>query len=74
MIQIQVYIWRNLNNRKYITFIEYVGDEKDIIPNLLILSGKQYLKKYFEQNNWDKNSIYLTISDFDYFNNEIGIQ
>lgn len=40
---------------------------------MLILSRKQYLKKYFEKNNLEDNICFI-ISNFGYFNNEIRVQ
>lgn len=63
---------RNSNNCKYIIFVEQVDHKKNIIPNMLILSEKQYLEKYFEKN-YLENDIYLVISNFSYSNNKIGV-
>ena len=61
------------NNREYITSVEYVSGRGDVIPNMLILSGKQHLKKYFEENDLEDN-VCLAVSGFGYFNDEIGVQ
>lgn len=63
----------NPNNYKYITLVECVGDGGDVISNMLILSGKQHLEKYFKENNVEDN-ICLVVSGFGYFNDEIGVQ
>lgn len=39
---------------------------------MLILSKKQYFKKYFEENNFE-NDLYLFINDFGYFNDKIRV-
>lgn len=61
------------NNCKYIISVEYVGSGDDIILNMLILSGKHYLEKYFEENNLEDN-ICLAISNFSYFIDGIEVQ
>lgn len=36
-------IWlyiKDPNNYKYITFIEFIGSRRDVLSNILILSGK----------------------------------
>ena len=40
---------------------------------MLILSGKQYLEKYFKKNDLEDN-VCFAVSDSDYSNNEIGVQ
>lgn len=60
------------NNWEYIKSIEYVSSEGDVIPNILILSGKQYLEKYLKENNLEDN-ICLAISNSGYSNDEIGV-
>lgn len=61
------------NNYKYITSIKCMGDGEDVIPNMLIFNRKQYLEKYFKENNLEDN-ICLAISDSDYSNDEIKVQ
>lgn len=61
------------NNREYITSVECVGGRRDVISNMLILSEKQHLEKYFEENNLEDN-VYLAVSDSGYSNDEIGVQ
>lgn len=61
------------NNQEYITSIECVVGGEDVLPNMLILSGKQYLQKYFKENNL-KDNVCLAVSDSGYSNDEIGIQ
>lgn len=60
------------NNWEYITSIKCVGVGRDILPNMLILNGKQHFKKCFKRNNLEDN-IYLAINNFCYFNNEIKV-
>lgn len=60
------------DNREYITSVECVGGGGDVLPNMLILSGKQHLEKYFEKNSLD-NNVCFAVSDFGYSNDEIGI-
>lgn len=59
------------DNREYITLVKCVGGKGDILPNMLILNGKQHLE-YFEKNNLD-NNVCFAVSDFGYSNNEIRI-
>lgn len=61
------------NNCEYIALVECVGGERNVIPNILILNGKQHLEKYFKENNLE-NNIYLAVSNSAYFNDEIGVQ
>ena len=63
----------NPNNWEYITLVEYVGGRGDILPNMLILSRKQQLKKYFEKNNL-KDNMCFAINDSGYSNDEIRFQ
>ena len=60
------------DNREYIILIEYVGGGGDVLPNMLILNGKQYLEKYFAKNDL-KDNMCFTISDSGYSNNAIRI-
>ena len=60
------------DNWEYITSIECIGDRGDILPNMLILSRKQHLKKYFKKDNL-KNNVCFFVSDFGYSNDEIGV-
>ena len=40
-------------NREYLSSLECVGGGGDVLPNMLILSGKQHLEKWVEENNLD---------------------
>ena len=60
------------DNWEYITLIECVGDRGDILSNMLVLSRKQYLEKYFEKNNLEYN-MYFAISDYGYSHNKIRV-
>ena len=60
------------DNWEYITLVKCVGGKGDVLPNMLILSGKQHLEEYFEKNNLD-NNVCFAISDSGYSNNEIEI-
>ena len=61
------------DNREYITSVESAGIGGDALPNMLILSGKQYLEKYFGKNDLEDNECFA-VSDFGYSNDEIGVQ
>lgn len=61
------------NNWDYITSVECVGGGGDVIPNMLILSEKQHLKKQFEEKDLE-NSMSFAVSDSGYSNDEIGVQ
>lgn len=63
---------KNPNNWEYITSVKCINGEENIIPNILILSAKQNLEKYFEKNNLGDN-ICLAVSNFGYSNNEIRV-
>lgn len=60
-------------NQEYITLVECVGGDGDVIPNMLILSAKQHLGIFFEENGLE-NSVSFAVSDSGYSNDEIGIQ
>lgn len=49
-----------------------IANEKKVLSNMLILSRKQYLEKYFKKNNL-KDNLYFVISDSCYFNNKIRV-
>lgn len=61
------------NNWEYIILVEFVKGKGDILPNMLILSGKQYLEKYFEKNDLE-NNVCFAVSDSGYSNNGIGVR
>lgn len=63
---------KNPNNWEYITSVKYINGKENIILNILILSAKQNLKKYFEENNLGDN-ICLTVSNSGYSNNKIKV-
>lgn len=69
---VYLYIKNYPNNYKYITLVKYVSDKGDVILNILILSRKQHLEKYFEENDL-KNNVCLVVSDFGYSNNKIEV-
>lgn len=71
-INVYLLYMKNPNNQKYIISVEYIGSGGDVILNILILSGKQYLEKYFKENNLEDN-VYQIVSDFGYSNNKIGV-
>lgn len=50
-----------------------MGSTGNVIPNMLILSGKWHLEKYFEENNLE-NNVCLPVSNSGYSNNKIGVQ
>ena len=61
------------DNWEYITSVESVRNREDILSNILILSGKQYLEKYFKKKNLEDN-VCFAISDSGYSNNKIRVQ
>lgn len=61
------------DNQEYITSVECVGGDRDVIPNMLILSAKQHLEFFFEENGLE-NSVSFAVSDSGYSNDEIGIK
>ena len=61
------------NNCNYIILVAYIDGGGNAIPNMLILSRKQHLEKYFEGTNLEYN-IYLGINDSGYSNDEIRVQ
>lgn len=54
-------------------FSGYVDGKRDIIPNILNLNGKQYFKKWFEENNLE-NNITFTMNNSNYINNKISFK
>lgn len=62
----------DLDNWEYITLVKCVRGKRDVLSNMLILSKKQHLEKYFKKNNLDDNMCFA-ISDFGYSNDEIGV-
>lgn len=61
------------DNEEYITSIECVGGGGDVIPNMLILSGKQHSEKCFEEKDLE-NSMSFAVRDPGYSNDKIGVQ
>lgn len=59
-------------NREYLSFLEYVGEGKDIFSNMRILSRKQYLEKWLKDNNLDNNVVFA-VADSSYSNNKIHL-
>ncbi len=62
----------DLENCEYLSSLECVGRGGDVLPNMLILIGKQHLKKWFEENNLD-NNVAFAVSDSGYSNDEISL-
>lgn len=60
-------------NREYLSSFECVGEGGDVLPNMLILSGKQHLEKWFEGNNLD-NDVAFAMNDSSYSNDEISLE
>ena len=60
-------------NREYLISLECVGGGGDVLPNMLILSGKQHLEKWFEENDLDDN-VAFAVSDSGYSNDEISLE
>ncbi len=54
-------------NREYLSSLEWVGRGGDALPNMLILSGKQHLEKWLEENDLDDN-VAFAMSDSGYSN------
>lgn len=60
-------------NREYLSSLECVGGGGDVLPNMLILSGKQHLEKWCEENDLDDN-VAFAVSDSGYSNDEISLE
>ena len=55
------------------SLLECIGKGGDALPNMLILSGKQHLEKWFEENDLDDN-VTLAVSDNGYSNDKISLE
>lgn len=49
-----------------------MSDDRSIIPNMLILGGKNHLEKFFLKNNLEENVI-LAVSNIGYNNDELSL-
>lgn len=67
----QLYM-KDLNEQEYIIFIGCISNWRDILLNMLLLSKKPYLEKYFKKNNLDDN-ICLAVCNFGYTNDVIRV-
>lgn len=63
---------RDPNNRESLTSIETIRGDGTAIPPYVILSGKQFLKKWFEATNLSEDASFDT-SDTGYSNDEISM-
>ena len=59
-------------NRDFISSIECVSGDGSVIPNMIILSRKSHLEKFFLHNDLDGNVI-VAISDTGYNNDELSL-
>ncbi len=60
-------------NREYLSSLECISGRGDVLPNMLILSGKQHLEKWVKKHNLDDNAP-LAVSDSGYSNDEISLE
>lgn len=61
-----------LENREYLSSLKCVGGG-DVLPNMLILSGKQHLENWLEEKDLD-DSIAFAVSDCGYSNDKISLK
>ena len=59
-------------NRDFISSLECVGGDGSVIPNMIILSGKSHLEKFFLQNDLDRK-VAMAFSDTGYNNDELSL-
>ena len=64
-------VLKDPKNRDFISAIKYVSDDGLVIPNIVTLSGKSYLKKFFFNNNLNKN-IRMAVNDIKYNDNKLS--
>lgn len=60
-------------NREYLSSHKCVVGGGDVLPNMFILSGKQHLEKWFEENDLDDNFAFA-VSDSGYPNDKIRLE
>lgn len=60
-------------NCEYLSSFEYVSRGGDVLLNMFVLSGKQYLEKWFEENYLD-NDVAFAVNDSGYSNDKINFE
>ena len=65
-------VLKNPKNGNFILSIECMSGNRSVIPNMIILSGKIDLKKFFLHNNLDEN-VTIAVSDIGYNNDELSL-
>ena len=64
-------ILEDAENRDFISSLECVGGDGSVIPNMIILSGKNHLEKFFLRNDLDGKTT-MAVSDTGYNNDELS--
>jgi len=59
------------NNRKFVTVIECVSGNGDVLPPMLILTGSVILESWFDNSLKDK--VAITVSETGYSNDDISL-
>ncbi len=60
-------------NPEYLSSVECVGGRGDVFPIVIILSGKQHLEKWVEENDLHDN-VALLVNDSSYSNDKISLE
>ena len=65
-------VLENSGNRDFISSLECVDGDGSVISNMIILSGKSHLEKFFLQNDLD-GKVAMAVSDTGYDNDELSL-